>query len=168
MIRDSASPKGAGDRAGTTLIAAAALAALCLLAARSAIGSEQEKPAAFKYAGGTEDVVGGCSGLLQLGPQSMAFRCAQYAVNIPYDGIQLMQYRAGVSREVLRMKLKWKVRPPYSAGSKNRYFTVVYRTSGIPHAIVLDIPSGGMLPYLAEIDLKVGRRVDVQQHEDYE
>ena len=98
----------------------------------------------------------------------MAFRCAQYAVNIPYDGIQLMQYRAGVSREVLRMKLKWKVRPPYSAGSKNRYFTVVYRTSGIPHAIVLDIPSGGMLPYLAEIDLKVGRRVDVQQHEDYE
>jgi hypothetical protein len=170
VIGNPASPVGIQVRsgAGTARLAAAALAALCLVAAQRAIGSEQEKPAEFKYAGGTEDVVEGCAGLLQLGPQSMAFRCAQYTVSIPYNSIELMQYRAGVSREVQRMKPKWKVRPSYSAGGKNRYFTVVYSTSGTPHVIVLDVPSGGMLPYLAEIDLKAGRRVDVQRHEDYE
>jgi hypothetical protein len=168
MIRNpgSAGAAQARNRAGTTLMAAAVLTALCLLAARSAAGSE--KVPQFKYAGGTEDVVEGCTGVLQLGGDLMAFQCAQYTVSIPYDSIQIMQYRAGVSREVRRMKPKWKVTPPFSAGSKNRYFTVVYRRSGVSHVIVLDVPSGGMLPYLAEIDLKAGRRVDVQQHEDYE
>jgi hypothetical protein len=170
MIRNPSSPRGARDRshAGTTLMAATVFAALCLVSTQSGIGSEQEKPAEFKYAGGTEDVVEGCAGLLQLGARSMAFQCAQYTVTIAYDSIQLMQYRAGVSRQVQRIKVKWKVTPPFSAGSKNRFFTVVYKTSGTPHIIVLDVPSGGMLPYLAEIDLKVGHRVDVQRHEDYE
>lgn len=168
MIRNPASPRAtqARNRAGTTLMAAAALTALYLLAAPSAASSE--KVPQFKYAGGTEDVVEGCTGVLQLGGDLMAFQCAQYTVSIPYDSIQIMQYRAGVSREVRRMKPKWKVTPPFSAGSKNRYFTVVYKRSGVSHVIVLDVPSGGMLPYLAEIDLKAGRRVDVQRHEDYE
>ena len=147
-------------------MAAGLWATLCLPISGSAARSE--KFTQFKYAGGTEDVLEGCVGMLQLGPQSMAFKCAQYTVSMPYESIELMQYRAGVSREVQRMKPKWKVRPAFSLGSKNRYFTVVYKASGTRHVIVLDVPSDGMLPYLAEIDLKAGQRVEVQRHEDYE
>ena len=152
------------SHAAILAISAALLA--CLAPARGAARSD--KVPTFKYAGGTENVAEGCTGQLQLGADSMTFDCAEYKVSIPYSSIQLMQYRAGVSREVRKMKPRWKVTPPFFSGSKNRYFTVVYKASGTPHIIVLDVPSGGMLPYLAEIDLKAGRRVDVERHEDYE
>jgi len=87
---------------------------------------------------------------------------------VPYDAIEIMQYRADVTRHVRRLKVQWRVTPPIGGGNKNRYFTLVYRTSGATHALVLEVPVEQMRPYLAEIDLKVGRRVDVQRHEDYE
>lgn len=167
MKKSGSSTSARGFRcAGISASLAAAWVALALVPARASTTSD--KVPEFKYAGGTEDVAEGCVGHLQLGAEAMAFECAQYSVNIPYNSIQLMQYRAGVSRQVRRLKPRWKVTPPYFGGSKNRYFTVVYQTSGTRHIIVLDVPSGGMLPYLAEIDLKAGHRVDVERHEDYE
>jgi hypothetical protein len=130
--------------------------------------SERIKEPQFKYAGGTEAILAGCSGILQLAPESMKYKCTQYSLTIPYRAIEIMQYRADVSRRVRKLKLKWRVAPPAGGGHKNRYFTMLYRISGVPHVIVLEVPNEEMRPYMAEIDLKCGRRVDVQRHEDYE
>lgn len=137
--------------------------------ASSALSSNRAEAAQFAYVGGTENILEHCTGTLQLTPESLAFRCAQYAVSIPYDNIEIMQYRHDVGRRVRKLKLKWKERPPRGGGgNKNRYFTVVYRASGAAHAVVLEVEPDEMRPYLAEIDLKAGRRVDVERHEDYE
>jgi hypothetical protein len=122
----------------------------------------------FKYAGGTEDVQSGCSGSLQLGSDVMTYKCAQYSIEIPYHAIETMQYRADVSRRVRKLKVTWRVTPPSGGGHNNRYFTLVYRVDGATHVVVLEVPNDEMRPYLAEIDLKCGRRVDVQRHEDYQ
>ncbi|HUI44046.1 MAG TPA: hypothetical protein VL523_18940 [Terriglobia bacterium] len=147
---------------------AAALGLLVLVTARAAPAADQAREPRFKYVGGTEDVLPGCTGTLQVTAEGLAFKCAQYTVDVPYDSIEIMQFRADVSRRIRKMKLNWRVEPPYGGGSKNRYFAVVYKKSGARYAIVLQVPSDEMRPYLAEIDLKAGRRVDVQRHEDYE
>jgi len=113
-------------------------------------------------------VPAGCIGVLQLALDSMAFRCDPLTIAVPYDAIEIMQYRSDVTRHVRHLKVPWRVRPPTGGGNKNRYFTLVYRAAGTTHALVLEVPAEQMRPYLAEIDLKVGRRVDVQRHEDYE
>jgi hypothetical protein len=122
----------------------------------------------FKYVGGTEDVAANCAGELRLTPSSLAFECAQHTVTVPYSAIEIMQYRSDLGRHVRRMKLKWKVSPPRGGGNKNRYFTLIYKAGGVRHAIVLEVVADDMRPYLAEIDLQAGRRVDVQRHEDYQ
>lgn len=134
---------------------------------RSGVSDRTHQPQ-FKYAGGTEDVLFGCAGTLQINSSSLTYTCAQYSVDIPYSGIEIMQYRADVTRRVRKLKLKWHVYPPMGGGHINRYFTLVYRISGSTHVLVLEVPNDEMRPYLAEIDLKCGRRVDVQRHEDYE
>ena len=130
--------------------------------------SERAREPQFKYAGGTEDVLAGCSGILKLASETMTYNCAQYSVTIPYAAIEIMQYRADVSRRVRKLKLKWRVPPPAGGGHNNRYFTMLYRISGVSHVVILEVPNDEMRPYMAEIDLKCGRRVDVQRHEDYE
>ncbi len=130
----------------------------------------QEKPkdAQFKYAGGTEHIPEACAGRLELGQEALTFKCFQYALAIPYSSINLMQYRPDVSKEVRKLKLKWKVRPAGGGGKHNRYFTVRYTGGGTTHVVVLEVLPEAMRPYLAEIDLKVGRRVEVKGYEDYE
>ncbi len=82
-----------------------------------------------------------------------------------------MQYRSDVSTKVRRLKVRWKVQPNYQFkflyGKRNRFFSVVYRLGGATHVVVLQVSPEAMRPYLAEIDLKAEKRVEVQGYEDY-
>ncbi len=122
----------------------------------------------FKYAGGTEALQEGCPGQLELTDESMTFHCSQGSITALYNAIQLMQYRPDVSRQVRKMKLKWKVKPHGSGGKHNRYFTVVFTQAGRKHIMVLEVDPDEMRPYLAEIDLKAGKRVQVWELEVYD
>jgi len=139
---------------------------MLLLVSASAVDKPKEPQ--FSYVAGTESVLAGCQGTLEVTSDALTFLCAQYSVHAPYDSISMMEYRADVSRTVRKMKLDWKLRPPAGGGKKNRYFTVVYQDGGTNHAIILQVAPDAMRPYLAEIDLKAGKRVDVQSHEEYE
>jgi len=121
----------------------------------------------FKYAGGTEALRPGCEGNLEMGFSAMTFRCSGGAVVLPYSSIVLMQYRPNVSKKIRRMRLNWKVPLPYAKGNENRFFTVLFRQDGKSHVIVLEVLPTDMRPYLAEIDLRTGRRVEVMGHEEY-
>jgi hypothetical protein len=122
----------------------------------------------FKYVGGTEDVVYGCGGSVQLTTASLTFRCDQRTVAIPYVAVSVMQYRPDISKKVRKMDLNWKLRPPHGGGKKNRYFTIVYSEDGTSHAVILEVAPDAMRPYLAEIDLKSGKRVEVRGYESYD
>lgn len=127
--------------------------------------AQHNEPSRFKYVGGTENVRYGCVGTVEIREDSLVFKCESSEVKIPYRDVEVMQYRASVTRHVRRMKVKWTAFPPErSGGSKNIYFILVYRPA---HVLILQVPEDQMRPYLAEIDLKVGRRVDVQSHENY-
>jgi hypothetical protein len=125
----------------------------------------------FKYTAGTEGISEGCEGNLELTSSGLTFRCPTGSVTAPFDSITLMQYRNDVSRKVRKMKLQWRIRPnivaPLLGGKHNRYFTVVFKDDTTTHAMVLHVEPRAMRPYLAEIDLKSTRRVEVQGYEDY-
>jgi len=144
---------------------------LVFLLIGAALAKEKPLPPQFKYAGGTENVYQGCEGNLELNPQAMIFKCLGGAIEVPYSAITLMQYRSDISRKVRRMKVKWKVRPddvaPVLGAKKNRFFTVVYQIDGKPHIMVLRVQPQAMRPYLAELDLRVQQRVEVQGYEEY-
>jgi hypothetical protein len=147
-----------------TLVLAVVLLALGTLDLRGKKHVETQ----FRYAGGTEQMQKGCEGNLELGSQALTFRCAGGSINAPYSAISLMQYRSNISRQVLKMNLGWKVKPTVKHSRQNRYFTVLYSEGGSARAIVFDVTPQVIQPYLAEIDLKSGKRVEVQSHEDYE
>ena len=129
-------------------------------------GKKQAEPP-FKYVGGTEQIQQGCKGSIELTSEVLTFRCTGGAVSAPYSSITFMQYRGNVSQQVWKMKLNWKVVPTKKHGKRNRYFTVLYNEGSAAHAFILDVAPETMQPYLAEIDLKAGKRVEVQSHEDY-
>lgn len=151
-------------RAFRTLVAASALTA----GLGSAYGRERPMGPQFKYVGGTESLPAGCEGTLELSAASLGFKCDLGPVSIPYSSITLMQYRSDVSQEVRKRKLKWAVRPPSGGRGRNHYFSVMFSEGSRTHAIILDVRPEAMRPYLAEIDLKSGKRVEVQSHEGYE
>jgi hypothetical protein len=138
-----------------------------LLGVQGAAGREKIKELPFRYVGGTLGPVKTCNGDLETSPNELTFRCRRGAIAVPYSSITLMQYRADVSRKVRKMKLRWKLTPPKGGGSENRYFTIIYDESGSRQGLVLEVSPVAMRPYLAEIDLRTGRRIDVQAHEDY-
>jgi len=146
-------------------------AALLLATAAIVYGSEEGIEPQFKYAAGTESISEGCEGNLELATTGLTFRCPTGAVTASFSSITLMQYRNDVSRKVRKMKLKWKVKPnfivPLLGGKRNRYFTVVFKDDEATHAMVLRVSPHDMRPYLAEIDLKSTRRVEVQGYENY-
>jgi hypothetical protein len=127
-------------------------------------------PPQFKYAAGTESLSEGCEGNLEMNPEVMTFRCWGGEIEIPYAAIASMEYRSEVSKRVRKMKVQWKVRPaPVSAilkTKKNRYFAVVYRTGQTPHVVVLRVDPRAMRPYLAELDLRSDKRVEVETFEE--
>ena len=86
---------------------------------------------------------------------------------MPFSTISLMQFRPDVSPRVRKLKLKWTTYPtPLIAGKQNRYFTVVCKKQGATHVMVLRVDPLSMRPYLAEIELKSGKRVEVMPYED--
>lgn len=149
-----------------------ALAAL-LIVVGWASGRDKPSGPQFKYAGGTEKLQELCEGNLELGPTAVTFKCRSGSIAIPYASISLMQYRPDISRQVWKMKLKWKVRPaveaPLMASKRNRYFTILYTGQGTTaEALVLAVAPTAMRPYLAELDLKSGKRVEVKSFEEYD
>jgi len=144
--------------------------AALLLAGTLSAREEEPKPQ-FKYAAGTESLSQGCEGNLEIGTEGLTFKCLGGSVSAPYVSISLMQYRPDVSRKVRRMKVKWTVRPDYVppifGGKRNRFFTVVFRTEGATRVVILRVQPEAMRPYLAEIDLRAQRRVEVESYEQY-
>lgn len=133
-----------------------------------AFAREKPKAPQFKYVGGTESLPEGCKGILELGSNALTFRCSAGSITVRYSSIRVMQYRPDVRREIRKMKLKWQVKPPYGGGGQNRYFAVVYGEQGTAHAMILEVLPEAMRPYLAEIDLKAGKRVQVKTEEPLE
>jgi hypothetical protein len=140
--------------------------AVALLFAGSVGARSHDHPSTFTYAGGTEEVKQDCQGKLEVTSTALTFTCAEGSVTAPYDQIKHMEYRSSLSKQVRRMKLHWKVRPE-GGGKRNRYLTVIYGEGGEVHAFVLTAPLEVMRPYLAEIDLKSGQRVEVERNEGY-
>jgi hypothetical protein len=141
---------------------------LAMGAAAYGRNKEPEGPP-FAYAAGTEDVAAGCRGILALTSTELVFKCLQHPLTIPYAAISLMEYRPEVSTKILRMDLKWKVPLPVEHGRKskrNRYFSVVFEQAGIQHLAVLEVEPQAMVSYLAEIELKTGKRVEVWGYAD--
>jgi len=135
-----------------------------------ATAKDRAANAPFKYVAGTEKLPEGCQGALQVGDSALNFTCPGGSVSVPYSDITLMQYRPEVSRQVSKLKIKWEVKPPFTApliSKKNRYFVIVYQQQGRTGGLVLDVPPLTMRPYLAEIDLKAGKRVEVKEYEEY-
>lgn len=124
----------------------------------------------FKYEAGTEKIPKSCHGLVEVGASALSFKCVGGSVSVPYSSIKLMQYRPNISRKIRKMKIKWEVSPGSSlsivGGHKNKYFAVVYEEEGATRAIVLEVPPQTMRPYLAEIDVKAGKRVEVEETEE--
>jgi hypothetical protein len=116
----------------------------------------------FQYVAGTEDLVGGCYGKLEVLKDGLAFACPAGSLNVPFVAITLMQYRPDVSKQVLQMNIAWKVQPPVVKRPKDtQYFAVLFTAQGAVHAIVLKVEPLQMRPYLAEIELKSGKSVQV-------
>lgn len=145
---------------------AAILAVLAALIAPAHLAAAQHSEASrFTYVGGSENVRYLCVGTLQISDDALTYKCESSVVRIPYRDIEIMQYRADVTRRIRRMKVRWTAIPPeHTGGNKNIYFILVYRPT---HVLILQVPEDQMRPYLAEIDLKMGRRVEVQSHENY-
>ena len=76
---------------GAIMAAALGLGLQCSAARSLTIASNRTQEPKFKYAGGTEDVLAGCPGTLQLTNDSMTYSCAQRSVAIPYRAIETMQ-----------------------------------------------------------------------------
>ena len=147
------------------------LAMLVLLGAWSfALASNKHGATPFKYEAGTEKIPRSCRGFVEVGATALSFKCTGGSVSVPYSSIKLMQYRPGISRKIRNMKIKWEVSPgvglPFVGGHRNRYFAIVYEEEGATRAIVLDVPPQTMRPYLAEIDVKAGKRVEVEETEE--
>jgi hypothetical protein len=137
-----------------------------------AAGREQPAVTPFKFVGGTEKLPEACEGLMEVESTALTFKCSNGSVPVPYSAITLMQYRPDISKKVWKMKIKWKVKPgftmPLVGGKKNRYFTIVYAENGETRAIVLEVSPARMRPYLAEIDVKAGKRVEVKEYQEYD
>jgi hypothetical protein len=119
----------------------------------------------FTYAAGTEPLPEGCEGKLELLQTTMVFECSQGNITAAYSSITLMEYRPKVSREVRKMKLHWAIKPTTERGKHNLFFTVVFSDDQGTHVMVLRVLPDIMRPYLAEIELRAGRRVDVERLE---
>ena len=144
------------------------LAFIMLIPSRGAFGVEPTREAVFQYAGGTEKIEIDCAGKLEVTLDSLVFRCPGGSVVMPFSTITLMQFRPDVSRRVRKLKLKWTTYPnTLIVGKQNQYFTVVCKKQGETQVVVLRVDPLSMRPYLAEIELKSGKRVEVMPYEDY-
>jgi hypothetical protein len=124
-------------------------------------------PPPFEYAGGTEEIPPSCAGNLEVSSAALVFKCPRTTITIPFTSISLMEYRSDISQRVRNLNLKWKAYPAKHRGRRNRYFTVVYGHPTATQALILNVAPPAMRPYLAEIELKSGKRVEVMGYEEY-
>jgi hypothetical protein len=129
---------------------------------------QQPLPPPFEYAGGTEAVPASCAGNLEVSSDSLIFKCPPTTFNMPFAAISLMQYRSDVSYRVSKLEVHWKAFPPKQGGKQNRFFAIVYTQQAATHVIILQVAPQSMRPYLAEIELKSGKRVEVEGYEFYQ
>lgn len=129
---------------------------------------QQPLPPPFEYAGGTEAVPPSCAGNLEVSSDSLIFKCPQRTVTMPFAAISVMQYRSDVSYRVSKLTVHWKAFPAKQGGNKNRFFTIVYTYQAAAHVVILQVAPQSMRPYLAEIELKSGKRVEVEGYEYYQ
>jgi len=155
------------NRYADPVIRSLVLAIILLAFGTVDVSGKKREDTQFKYAGGTEQMQQGCEGNLELSSDALTFRCASGSISAHYSSISLMQYRSDISRQVLKMNLGWKVKPKLKHSKRNRYFTVLYNEGGSARAVVFDVTPQVIQPYFAEIDLKSGKRVEVQSHEEY-
>lgn len=120
----------------------------------------------FLYEAGTENLARGCGGKLEVLKDALAFTCPQGSVTMPFSAITLMQYRPDVSKQVVGMNIDWKVRPALDRARDNIYFTVLCNENGKTRAVVLRVDVVSLRPYLAEIELKSGKNVQVYRSYD--
>ena len=141
-----------------------------VVCAAEARAKDEPLPPQFKYTAGTEDLPDACDGNLEVNPEVLTFRCRSGKIDIPYSAISAMEYRSEVSKRVRKMKVKWKIRPVGDSAilktKKNRFFTVVYREGQASHVMVLRVGPRAMRPYLAELDLRSDKRVEVETYEE--
>lgn len=128
----------------------------------------QQIPPPFEYAGGTERVPPSCGGNLEVSSDSLIFKCPQATITMPFASISVMQYRSDVSTRVSKLEVSWKAFPLKHRGKQNRYFAVVYALADATHVVILQVAPPAMRPYLAEIELKSGKRVEVEGYEEYQ
>ncbi len=127
----------------------------------------------FRYVAGTWDVKGSCKENIQLGRDSMSFRCKKKVFEISFSDIAFMEYRHAPSRKVRSAGVEWRrglpgrnhVRVVPFKKRKNRFFTVVYRKNGKLESAVFRVKPPVMRPYLAELDLRSGQRVEMESFE---
>lgn len=146
-----------------------AILTLLLVGGAVAYGRKEPEGPPFAYAAGTEDLAEGCRGIVALTSAELVFKCPEHPITIPYAAISVMEYRPEVSAKILRMDLKWKVQLPVEHGrksKKNKYFSVVFEQAGARHLVVFEVEPEAMVSYLAEIELKTGKRVEVWGYED--
>ena len=137
----------------------AALAMAIFLLVPPAWG-RSDKEALFKYVAGTEHVLRGCQGKLEVTESNLVFECPGKSIAVPYDTVTQMEFLPRVSKKVRKMKLHWAVKPPSSHSKHEGFFTVIYSDNGQTHAIILKARDETMRPYMAEIDLKTGGRIE--------
>jgi hypothetical protein len=132
----------------------------------------------FTYVGGNQMLLRACVGDLELKNDVLTFRCPDGAETIPYASIQLMEYRPSLSQKVRKLAPHWEVIPsvamPVLPKKRNRFFAVVYSEPASPSGnahilkgLVLAVTPDAMQPYIAEIELKSNKRVEVYTHEEY-
>ena len=120
----------------------------------------QNQEALFKYVGGTEHMLKGCEGKLEVTESDMVFECDGKSIAVPYAAVLQMEFLPQISKRIRKMKLHWAVKPPSSRGKHEGFFSVLYSQEGQVHAIILKARDETMRPYLAEIDLKTGRPIE--------
>lgn len=139
------------------------VAAVCPAGARRK--QPEALPPPFAYAGGTEAVPLSCAGNLEVSNDSLIFKCLQTTVSMPFTSISLMQYRSDVSSRVSKLDVHWRGFPLKQGGRQNRFFTIVYTHPVATHVMILEVAPQSMRPYLAEIELKSGKRVEIEGYE---
>ncbi len=125
----------------------------------------------FTYVGGNQTLLRDCAGDLQLKNDALTFRCPDGSETIPYASIEMMEYRPSLSPKIRKMAPHWAVVPsvamPIMPKKHNRFFAVVYTDGGVRNGMVLEVSPQTMQPYVAEIELKSNKRVEVYSHEEY-
>jgi len=147
-------------RMGCLLVAWLALAA-------SAFPKHKQPEPSFQYAGGTEKIARSFGGNLEVTAEALVFKCPLATVTMPFASISFMEFRSDISQRVRKLQIHWQVYPEKRLRKQNRYFTVVYKDAGETHILVLQVAPSAMRPYLAEIELKSGKRVEVMGYEEY-